>query len=282
MKKTKYNSSNKNFHLIIDPNENVITTNLDSIDYNDPDDSSPDLETIKELVAFIKNLIPNLEEKFGLKQEPEVPEEDEFDEINFGEVLEVITTKPQTKQEMLNHFTPKKKVKTEKKAVKSKSKEEVIESFNFEIDPNASYSIGSYVDFYLHDKTNEKYGWVEGNISNLNRVSNKFTISYQEGSLIKTIEVLPERMREKVEIKAPNGNIMRIQKIVHENSKKVEIYTPPLKNKEFAIALDNGSRSKMSDAVSIMSGGLSAVAIGGGTTDRTNSANVPMEQRSRV
>jgi len=134
MKKTKYNSSNKNFHLIIDPNENVITTNLDSIDYRDYDGINLiDYDTIRELVAFIKNLIPNLEEKFGLKQEPEVPEEEEFDEINFGEVLEVITTKPQTKQEMLNHFTPKKKVKTEKKASKSKSKKETTESLNFKI-----------------------------------------------------------------------------------------------------------------------------------------------------
>lgn len=281
MKKTKYNSSNKNFHLIIDPNENVITTNLDSIDYNDPDDSSPDLETVKELVAFIKNLIPNLEERFGLAN-IFAPEEDEFDEINFGEVLEVITTKPQTKQEMLNHFTPKKKVKTEKKVTKSKVNAD-SENFIFEIDPNASYNIGNYVDFYLHDKANEKYGWVEGMITSWSKSTpREYAISYKEGEMIKSVVVKPERMREKVEIKAPNGNIMRIQKIVHENSKKVEIYTPPLKNKEFAIALDNGSRSKMSDAVNIMSGGLSAMAIGGGTTDRTNSANVPMEQRSRI
>jgi len=136
---------------------------------------------------------------------------------------------------------------------------------------------------HKHDKENNRFGWIEGKIIGYSKSTpRQYLIEYFEGEMKKTTSALPERMREKVEIKAPNGNIMRIQKIVHENSKKVEIYTPPLKNKEFAIALDNGSRSKMSDAVNIMSGGLSAMAIGGGATDRTNSANVPMEQRSRV
>lgn len=283
MKKTKYNSSNKNFHLIIDPNENVITTNLDLIDYNDPDDSSPDLDTIKELVAFLKNLIPNLEEKFGLKEEV-TEEEDEFDEINFGEVLEVITTKPQTKQEMLNHFTPKKKVKNEKKTVKSKVKvENEVESFNFEIDPNAVYNIGDFVDFYKHDKESEKYGWVEGMITSLIKSPvTQYGISYKEGEMVKSVIMKPERMREKVQINMPNKSVVRVQKIVYENSKKVEIYTPPQPSQDFSLALDNGVKTKLSDSIKLMTGGLSAMQIGNGQTDKTNSANVPIDQRSRI
>lgn len=283
MKKTKYNSSNKYFHLIIDPNENVITTNLESIDYNDPDDSSPDLDTIKELVAFLKNLIPNLEEKFGLKEEV-TEEEDEFDEINFGEVLEVITTKPQTKQEMLNHFTPKKKVKNEKKTVKSKVKvENEVESFNFEIDPNAVYNIGDFVDFYKHDKESEKYGWVEGVITSWSKSTpREYVISYKEGEMVKSVIMKPERMREKVQINMPNKSVVRVQKIVYENSKKVEIYTPPQPSQDFSLALDNGVKTKLSDSIKLMTGGLSAMQIGNGQTDKTNSANVPIDQRSRI
>lgn len=284
MKKTKYNSSDKHFHLIIDPNKNVIITNLDSIDYNDLDDSKPDLDTIKELVTFFKNLIPNLEEKFGLKEEV-TEEEDEFDEINFGEVLEVITTKPQTKQEMLNHFTPKKKVKNEKKTVKSKSKVEVvdeIESFNFEIDPNAVYALDMFVDVYIP----QTKSWTEGFIIAYQELTKEFKIEYtkltDKGSVLVREWFKREQMREKVQIKAPNGNIMRVQKIVYNNSKKVEIYTPPQPSQDFSLALDNGVKTKLSDSIKMMAGGLSAMQIGNGQTDKTNSANVPIDQRSRI